>query len=102
MLHNEFETAKFANEIKQKNVPYPGLLQSLPILKQAWATISVDLIEALSKSEGKDTILLVVGKLTKYSHFIQFGSSLYCYFHCRNIVQEGDKVSWATQIHYFI
>jgi hypothetical protein len=30
----------------------------------------MDFIEGLSKSEGKDTILVVVAKLTKYPHFI--------------------------------
>jgi hypothetical protein len=36
----------------------------------AWQLITMDFIEALPKSEGKDTILVVVDKLTKYSHFI--------------------------------
>jgi hypothetical protein len=30
----------------------------------------MDFIEALLRSEGKDTILVVVDKLTKYAHFI--------------------------------
>jgi hypothetical protein len=36
----------------------------------AFQHLTMDFIEGLSKSEGKDTILVVVDKLTKYTHFI--------------------------------
>ena len=49
---------------------YPGLLQPLDILGQAWAVISMDFIEGLPKSEGKNVILVVVDKLTKFAHFL--------------------------------
>jgi hypothetical protein len=55
---------------KSENIPYPGLLQPLPILDMAWQHVTMDFIEGLPKFEGKDTILVVVDKLTKYSHFI--------------------------------
>lgn len=41
----------------------------LPVLEHAWQDITVD-SKALPISEGKDTMLVVVDKLTKYSHFI--------------------------------
>lgn len=55
---------------KDENVPYPGLLQPLPIPNQAWAHMSMDFIEGLPRSKGKDTILVVVDRFTKSAHFI--------------------------------
>jgi hypothetical protein len=55
---------------KAEHIPYPGLLQPIPIPDMPWQLITMDFIEALPKSEGKDTILVVVDKLTKYAHFI--------------------------------
>ena len=55
---------------KYENVAYPGLLQSLPILEQAWTRVSMDFIEGLPKSEGNDSVLVVVDRFTKFAHFI--------------------------------
>lgn len=55
---------------KVNSIPYTELLQPLPILEQSWADISMDFIEAPPKSKSKDTILVVVDRLTKYNHFI--------------------------------
>lgn len=55
---------------KDENVTYPGLLQPLPIPNQAWRDISMDFIKGLPSSKGKDTILVVVDRLTKSAHFI--------------------------------
>ncbi|XP_026400203.1 uncharacterized protein LOC113296079 [Papaver somniferum] len=58
------------NRNKHENTFPAGLLQPLLIPDQAWQYISMDFIEGLPKSEHKDGILVVVDRLTKYSHFI--------------------------------
>jgi hypothetical protein len=55
---------------KHKNCKYPGLLDPLPTPNMAWAHVSLDFIEGLPKSQGKEVILVVVDKFTKYAHFI--------------------------------
>jgi hypothetical protein len=49
---------------------YPaGLLQPLPVPAGALQDLTMDFIEQLPKSEGYDTILVVVDRFTKYAHF---------------------------------
>ncbi|KAE8247514.1 hypothetical protein A4X03_0g7031, partial [Tilletia caries] len=58
-----------------RHKPY-GLLKSLPIAKRPWTDISMDLIEGLPPSNGFDTILVIVERLTKMSLFIPTHSTL--------------------------
>jgi hypothetical protein len=55
---------------KTERVHYPGLLDPLNIPHSKWAEVSMDFIEGLPRSKGKDVILVVVDRLTKYAHFL--------------------------------
>ena len=57
-------------QCKYDTTAYPGYLQSLPIPTKVWIDIAMDFIEKLPKSASKDTIMVVVDRLSKYAHFI--------------------------------
>ena len=52
-----------------RHAPY-GLLQPNEVPDQPWRSIAIDFITDLPESDGYDTILVVIDRLTKMSHFI--------------------------------
>jgi len=63
-------TCPVCQKNKAEHLPYPGLLEQLPVADMAWTHISMDFVEGLPKSNDKDVILVVVDRFTKYAHFL--------------------------------
>jgi hypothetical protein len=59
------QTCPVCQKNKSKSTPYPGLLAPLTIPIQAWTHISMDFVEGLPMSKGKNVILVVVDRFTK-------------------------------------
>jgi hypothetical protein len=59
--------------IKTKLVPSPRLLQPLPIPTETWCSVSIYFITGLPEHIGKEVVMVVVDRLTKYAHFIELG-----------------------------
>jgi len=58
-----------------RHAPY-GLLQSMEGPDRPWKSIAMDFITDLPKSDSYDTILVVIDRLTKMSHFIPCSKDL--------------------------
>jgi hypothetical protein len=68
---NEFvSVCTICQQNKTQYLHPAGLLQSLPVPSWVWADISMDFIEALPKVHGKNVILTVVNRFSKFAHFI--------------------------------
>lgn len=88
-------------EICQRNKPEhvqsPGLLQPISIPDQAWEVISMDFIEGLPKSKGKNVILVVVDKLTRYCHLIALSHPYNAHSVAQELLNSIVKLHGVTQ-----
>lgn len=70
------ETCSVCKQAKVEHVKYPGLLQPLLVPEHAWKVISMDFIEGLPRSASYNSIMVVVDKFSKYSHFVPLAHPL--------------------------
>ncbi|KAL0427505.1 UNVERIFIED_CONTAM: Gag-Pol polyprotein [Sesamum latifolium] len=69
-VHRFIKDCVVCQKNKHENVLPPGLLQPLPIPNRIWEDIFMNFVKGLPTSVGKDTILVVVDKLSKFAHFV--------------------------------
>ena len=68
-VQDHVSACEICQRTKTGSLAPAGLLQPLPIPCQVWDDITLDFIEGLPRSHGKDTIFVVVGRLSKSAHF---------------------------------
>ncbi|GMI86385.1 hypothetical protein HRI_002307800 [Hibiscus trionum] len=64
-----FSECLICQRMKSDNLAPTGLLQPLSIPQQVFEDISLDFITSFPKSNGKEALLVVVDRLTKYGYF---------------------------------
>jgi hypothetical protein len=65
VVHQFVTACPTCQQAKLDHAKYPGLLQPLPVPLMAWQSISVDFIEGLPSSGGKNCILVIVDRFSK-------------------------------------
>lgn len=69
-VENFIKQCAICQQAKHLHTKPGGLLQPLPPPEAPWQEITMDFVEGLPLSDGADTILVVVDRLTKYAHFL--------------------------------
>ena len=69
-VHQFIRRCVICQSCKPDSSAYPGLLQPLYIPDEVWLDISMDFIEGLPKSCGKEVILVVIDRFSKAAHFV--------------------------------
>lgn len=69
-VHKHVQECEVCQKNKVENVSYLGQLQPLPFPERVWQDINMDFVEGLPNSSDKTSILVVVDRLIKYTHFM--------------------------------
>ena len=69
-VHTYVQECEICQKTKTETLAPAGLLQPLPIPCQVWDDITLDFIEGLPISHGRDTIMVIVDRLSKFAHFL--------------------------------
>ena len=84
-------------QVKVKHQNPGGLLQHFPILKWKWEVISMDFITVLPMTMRQhDSIMVVVDKLTKASHFIRVKSTYKADAILKIFMKEIFQIAWIA------
>jgi hypothetical protein len=86
-------------QTKVETIKTLGILQPLAIPSQHWEEVSMDLITRLLKSEGKSVIMVIIDRLTKYSHFCAL-SHPFKANSCHRIHGDSSKTTWKPKDYY--
>jgi hypothetical protein len=69
-VENFVKQCTTCQQAKSERIHPAGLLQPLPIPTGAWQDIAIDFIEGLPRSNGFNSISVVVDRFSKYAHFL--------------------------------
>lgn len=75
-IYDFVDSCPFCQKVKVSRKKPGGLLKPLEIASRPWSSISMDFIVKLPLSNGFDSVLVVVDRFTKMSHFFAVNKSI--------------------------
>ena len=84
VVQNHIKGCDICQKIKIETLALARLLQPLSILCQVWDDITLDFIEGLPISQGRDTIMVVVDRFSKFAHFLTLSHT----FTAKNVAEK--------------